>query len=284
MSRPRGAARWRLLPLCLCACVHTPRPTDHLFAEFTVQGHRGAAGLAPENTLPAFHAAAALGVGFELDTQLSADGVAVVFHDDDLTRLTGTAGTVAATPWSVLRDLEAGRHFDPRFAGTAIPTLAEVLERHGHAVVINVEIKADRDADVNALADAVVEAIEREGLTTRVLVTSFSPFALEAVRARNPEIRRGQIYMNYGRDSGLRPLERLLLRKLAFNRRARPDVLSVHHPMVDADYLDRMHRRGYRVFAWTVNEPTRMRELLELGVDGIITDRPDVLLALTRGR
>ncbi len=72
----------------------------------------------------------------------------------------------------------------------------------------------------------------------------------------------------------------MLLRNLAFNRRALPDVLSVDEAMVDARYLRKMHRRGYRVFAWTVDDPARMRELIELGVDGIITDRPDRLLEL----
>ena len=76
----------------------------------------------------------------------------------------------------------------------------------------------------------------------------------------------------------LNAIERSLLRNLAFNRRARPDVLSVDHRLVDARYVERMHGHGYRIFCWTVNEPAEMRRLIGLGVDGIITDRPDLLL------
>jgi len=265
------------------ACVHDPRPTDDLFDPFTVQGHRGAAGLAPENTMAAFGVAAALGVGFELDTQLSADGVLVVFHDDELDRLTPASGPVASRTATELAQLDAGVHFGPGFEGERIPTLAAVLEAFADDVVINVEIKAGRDTDVDALAAAVIEVLEQKGLEQRVLVTSFSPFVLEAVRKRNPAIRRGQIYSDFRGASSLSPIQRSLLRNLAFNRRARPDVLSVNHRMVDGRYVERMHRRGYRIFAWTVNDADRMRTLVDLGVDGIITDRPDLLLDVLHG-
>lgn len=285
--RPHPISRRRFLPggvlsCMLAACVHDPRPTEDLFGPFTVQGHRGAAGLAPENTIAAFDAAAELGVGFELDTQLASDGVLVVFHDDALERLTPETGPVGERSADELGRLDAGSHFDPSFKGQGIPTLDAVLDRYGREVVINVEVKAGKNADVDRLADAVVGLLEARGLAQRVLVTSFSPFVLEAVRRSNPEIRRGQIYSDFRGASGLSPLERVMLRNLAFNRRARPDVLSVNHDMVDARYLRRMHRRGYRVFVWTVNDPEDMRRLLDLGVDGIITDRPDLLLDVMR--
>ncbi len=283
-SRRRRFIPWGLGSCLLAACVHDPRPTDDLFAGFTVQGHRGAAGLAPENTLAAFDSAAQLGVGFELDTQLSADGVLVVFHDDQLDRLTPASGPVHQRDADALTRLDAGSHFEATFAEQRIPTLAQVLDRYAERVVINIEIKAGKDADVERLAAAVVELLTARGLTRRVLVTSFSPFVLEAVRELDPEIRRGQIYSDFRGAKGLSPLERVMLRNLAFNRRARPDVLSVNHRMVDAPYLRRMHRRGYRVFAWTVNDPEDMKRLMALGVDGIITDRPDLLLDIVDDR
>lgn len=259
-------------------CVHRPRDTGGLFDDFTVQAHRGGAELAPENTMAAFDRAVALGVGFELDVVLTADGVPVVFHDDELDRLTDAEGPVAGRDLEALRGLDAGIHFDRSFSGERIPTLDEVLARHGHQVVINIEVKSSKGADNEALARAVVDAVHRHGLQERVLITSFSPFLLEAIREQDPELRRGQIYSRFEGTSSLKWIEKVLLRNLAFNRRALPDVLSVDESMVDARYLRKMHRRGYRVFAWTVDDPARMRELIDLGVDGLITDRPDLLL------
>lgn len=284
-SGPRSSSAVVLLALGLVVpgCVHRPRDTDALFEEFTIQAHRGGAELAPENTMAAFDRAVELGVGFELDVMLSADGVPVVFHDDALDRLTNGEGPLAAQDLQLLRGLDAGLHFDEAFVGERIPTLDEVLARHGHDVVINIEIKSTKGADNEALAREVVRTVHHRGLQDRVLVTSFSPFLLEAIRREDPELARGQIYSRFEGAKSLRWIEKVLLRNLAFNRRALPDVLSVHESMVDARYLRKMHRRGYRVFAWTVDDPARMRELIELGVDGIITDRPDLLLEVAAG-
>ncbi len=185
---------WVLTVALLTAgCVHRPRDTDMLFGDFTVQGHRGGAELAPENTMAAFDRAAALGVGFELDVMLSADGVPVVFHDDHLERLTDGQGRLEALDLEQLRGLDAGLHFDPEFAGERIPTLDEVLARHGHEVVINIEVKSSKGADNAALARAVVDVVHHRGLEDRVLITSFSPFLLAEIRALDPSILRGQI-------------------------------------------------------------------------------------------
>ena len=266
------------LALAPVGCVHRPRPTDHLFpAAFTPMGHRGAAGLAPENTMAAFHEAAELGVPFELDVRFAAGGDLIVFHDDDLQRLAGVPGRPDQRTLADLKQLDVSQRADVHHRRERIPTLDEVLQVFGGRVVINVEIKAGKGADPGPIADAVVAAIERRGLQDRVLITSFNPFVLEKVRARAPQVRRGQIYGTFA-DADLRWIEKVLLRNLAFNRRALPDLLSVEHTLVTARYLEKMHRRGYKVFAWTVNDEAEMRRLIDLGVDGIITDRPDLLL------
>ena len=276
----RAALALIALALAPAGCLHRPRPTADLFpAAITPMGHRGAAGLAPENTVAAFHEAAERGVPFELDVRLTAAGDLVVFHDDDLERLAGAPGPIAARALDDLKQLDVGARFDPRFRGERIPTLDEVLHLFGGRVVINIEIKAGKGADPGPIADAVVAAIARHGLRDRVVVTSFNPFVLERVRARDPAIRRGQIYGTFA-DADLRWIEKVLLRNLAFNRRARPDLLSVEHTLVTPRYLAKMRRRGYKVFAWTVNDEAEMRRLIDLGVDGIITDRPDRLQAL----
>lgn len=264
--------------------VHRPRPTCDLFPKrVTVMGHRGAAGLAPENTMAAFRAAAALGVPFELDVRQARCGGLIVFHDETLARLTGASGRPEERSLAELRRLDAGAHFSGRswvFTGEVIPSFDEVLAAFGDQVAINVEIKAGRGVDPRPLTAAVVATIRRFGLARSVLITSFHPYVLAAARAHAPEIRRGQIFGSFA-GAGLRWHERALLRSLAWNHRALPDVLSVEHSLITARSLKKMRGRGYRVFAWTVNDPAEIERLVALGVDGIISDRPDLVLAAT---
>lgn len=246
-------------------------------------GHRGAAGLAPENTMAAFRKAASLGVPFELDIRFAGSGELIVLHDDELRRVALAPGLASERSLDELRSLDAGSHFDRSFAGEPIPTLDQVFAEIAGDVVINVEAKSIKGTDNDALADALADAVEARGVTDQIVVTSFSPFFLAALRKRNPDIARGQIYGTF-KDSDLKWYERVLLRNLAFNRRALPDILVVEHVMIDARFLRKMHRRGYRVFAWTVNERPEMERLLADGVDGIITDHPDLLIEVMSAR
>lgn len=273
-----------LLGLLLGGCVHRPRPSDHLFPEaVTVMGHRGARGLAPENTNAAFAVAADLAVPFELDTMMCGSGELVVFHDDTLDRTTDGSGALASTSLSDLRGLDAGSHFGGAFAGEPIPLLSETLDRFGQQVLINIEVKGGPGAPSAELAGAVVSAVDAAGLTDRVIVTSFNPFILAEIRAQRPEILRGQIYGTF-RGSGLKWYERVLLRNLAFNRRVVPDLLMMESAHATAGRIRRLKRKGYRVFVWTVNEEAEVRKMLEYGVDGIITDYPDRVQGWLRDR
>ena len=283
MPRPLVALLALAALSATAACVHRPRPTDHLFPEVTAMGHRGAAGLAPENTLAAFRTAKSLGVPFELDTSFAGSGELIVLHEDELDRIAMVPGRASELSLDYLRTLDFGAHFDRSFAGEPLPTLDEVFSEIAGEVVINVEVKAPKGTDTKTLAAAVVDMIEAHGLTDRVIITSFNPFLLAKIRAENPDIARGQLVGTF-KDSDLRWYEKALLKRLAFNRRALPDVLSVEHVMIDRRFLKKMHRRGYKVFAWTVNEEEEMTRLLDLGIDGIITDHPDKLLAVMRAR
>ncbi len=265
------------------ACVkHAPRSTASLFPEpVTIIGHRGARDLAPENTMAGFALAVEeYGVGFELDVHRCATGEVVVIHDEDLARTTSGSGFVDQAPLDAIRGLDAGTHFDARFAGEPVPTLRETLARFGQQVVIDVEIKNPRTPEeVQPLAHAVVDEIEAAGLVDRVLVTSFNPYLLEAVRLRNPAIARGQLTGTFAR-SDLPWIQKVALRNLWLNGKAQPDVLAVESARLSKRYVRRMRRKGYRVMAWTVDDPAEMRTLIDWGVTGIITDRPDLALQL----
>jgi len=150
-------------------------------------------------------------------------------------------------------------------------------------VLVNIEVKADRGTDNAVVADKLVTLLEERGWKERVIVTSFSPLLLEAVRLRDPSILRGQIYRGFSAYKDNSFVEKLVLSKLLFNKKAQPDMLMMDHQRATPRYVKRMKRKGYRVFTWTVNDAERARELVEMGVDGIITDRPDQLLEVVAG-
>ncbi len=258
--------------------VHAPRPTPQLRSK--VVAHRGFSHEAPENTLAAFRKAADLGVMIELDVTLAKTGEVVCIHDDDLDRTTDGTGPVAEASLATLRSLDAGSWFDDAFRSERVPTLDEVFAAVGDDIVIDIELKTT-DARMG-LAAAVVDAVRRADRMDRVLVSSFDPFLLEQVRLAEPEIRRAQLVDTF-EGSGLAWYLRVLLRNLAFNGQARPDVVIGGDRFVSRGWVERQKRRGYAVMAYTINDPDRMRELVSWGVDAVITDRPDLALETLGG-
>lgn len=156
-----------------------------------VIAHRGASGNGPENTHAAFEAALAAGAdGIELDVQLSADRVPVVYHDKTLAKIGGPRRRVGELDVQALRKLDVGRWYHRRFAGQRMPTLDEVLERYGARTRLMIEIKVDGEipgsSRVRALTDAVVSAVVASGVQPHVL--SFSPEVIARVRRRAPSL------------------------------------------------------------------------------------------------
>ncbi|MBT1003254.1 glycerophosphodiester phosphodiesterase [Paenarthrobacter sp. DKR-5] len=236
--------------------------------------HRGFSAEGLENSLPAFHAAEALGFSYlETDVHTTADGVAVVFHDESLDRVTDGTGRInELTGEDVARVRIGGRE--------AIPTLAELLAALPEAR-FNLDVKDE--ASVETLA----AAIEQAGAHERVLVASFSDRRRRAVLKRlsrptasSAGIRVTAAFVLLG-PLGLRPLLRRLLRDV--------DCLQVPERrgflrIVSARTVARAHAYGLQLHVWTINEPVEMHRLLDLGVDGIMTDRADLLREVMRER
>lgn len=231
--------------------------------------HRGASGHAPQNTMAAFLQAAEMGAdGIELDVHLSADGQAVVIHNDTVDETTDGSGPVRQMTAAQLQSLDAGRWFDPRFTGERIPTLEEVFAELGQRLFINVEIKAETGYHPSEQEAEAVRLIEDYHMVERVIVSSFSPSSLRRVHRLNPRIPLGFLYESA--QPGWLPL--LIHRFYA--------PLTAWHPdlkRVDAGYVSLARRRQQRVNVWTVNAADDMRRMRDLGVDGIITNYPDVL-------
>ena len=231
-----------------------------------VIAHRGACLRAPENTLTAFRAAADLGAdGIELDTKLTADGRIVVMHDQTLDRTTAGKGPIREHTLAEIRALEAGAHFSASFAGEPIPTLAEVFQAVGSDLLINVEI-GNYSTPTDHLPEAVVNMVLEHGLQESVVLSSFNPIALRRARKVAPAIVRALLVM---------PQEPPWLRA-AFAWLAPHDFAHPYASLVDAAGVSRHHRAGHKVIVWGTNDPARMRELLQMGVDGLITDVPEL--------
>ncbi len=282
------------LAVALAACgatVESPRESGlAVRARPEVQGHRGCRGLRPENTMAAFEHAIALGVDvLELDLALSRDGVLVVVHDPEVNPAICAPDPGNPLPSLRYRDLSAaelatidcGSRANPRFPdqtpvpGATIPRFDEVLTllEHHPRLRANAEIKTFPDRrDVTRspvdFARAFTAAVHARGLERRVSVQSFDAEALQAMARIGPEIERVALV---DRDEAIEPM-------LATGAR----VLSPRASLLRGGDVERLHRRGLRVIPWTVNDVGEMRRLIAWHVDGIITDRPDLLLALLR--
>lgn len=244
-------------------------------------GHRGAASVAPENTLPGFEHAREVGAhGVELDVQCSRDGELMVIHDDTVDRTTDGEGAVEAMDRSDLEALDAGYAFTPdrgrsfpfRGRGVRIPTLEEVADRTGDLPMI-VEVKSARAG--RALGEWIGGAGERH--RRRIVVGGFEPDQVEAA-ARAARWRCAY-------QDELLPF--VLLGKVGLARllSSPPDADAAMVPekrwglrVVSSGFCRRAHRAGMGVFVWTVNRPDRARRLLDRGVDGLVSDAPGRVL------
>ncbi len=237
--------------------------------------HRGFAPDGAENSLAAFARAVDLGYGYlETDARVTSDGVALAFHDDILDRVTDRAGILSRLTWSQVRGARiAGRE--------PIPLLADVLGAFP-GVRVNIDIKSGA-----ALLPAV-EAIRRTGSGDRVCVAAFSDRRLRAARAMlgpevctalgPAEVARLKV-ASRGPDAGI---VRRVLRLTG--RCAQVPVGLPGMRLVDDRFVRAAHSAGLAVHVWTVDDPDRMRRLLDLGVDGIMTDRADVLRTVLQER
>ena len=247
-------------------------PLESLYTHLPlVFAHRGASYDAPANTLTAFRVAREMGAdGVELDTSLTADGVPVVIHDLHVDETTDGTGRVKDFTLQAIKKLDAGSHFDHAFKEEHIPTLEEALLEVSPALLVNVELKSVDGRD-NGLEKAVLEVITRTNMAARVIISSFNPLALRRFHRVAPTIPIGFLYAP---DSPA--YLRLLMAGLPHQAR------HPQHDSLDKATVSRLHRK-YRINTWTVDNPQRMLVLRDLGVDGIITNRPDVLLQ-TLGR
>jgi len=249
-----------------------------------VMAHRGGRALWPENTLYAFEHSLALGVDvLELDVHSTKDGAIVVMHDKTVDRTTNGTGEIQTYTLEGIRALDAGYHwsddddvsFPYRGLGIVVPTLEEVFEAYSTGVRMNIEIKQSEPS----IVVPVCELIRGYGMADRVLIASFDSGTIETFRTTCPGVAttagEGEVKLLYG----------LSIPFLAGLYQPEAEAVQVPEYWGDIHVLtSRMvnaaHNRGMDVHVWTVNDVDDMQRMLDLGVDGIITDHPDKLLSL----
>ncbi len=234
-----------------------------------VMGHRGAAAVAPENTLAGLRQAGAMGATWvEFDVMLTGDDHPVLFHDDSLARTAGEDALMADLPLESIRALDAGAWFGAEFRGETIPTLEQALTLvQCQGLHPNIEIKPTLGRDVMTAVRVVESLVENwPGTLAPPFISSFSAMSLAAVRALQPTWPLGLIAWSLPEDwaQALQALE----------------CVSIHlaEASLTAEIIRLPREAGYRVAAFTVNDGARARSLLTMGVDSLITDNPGHIL------
>jgi glycerophosphoryl diester phosphodiesterase len=242
--------------------------------------HRGGAKLAPENTMRAIDHGLALGAdGIEIDVQLSADGIPVVIHDHTLDRTTDAAGPVQDLTAAQLASVDAGYRFELngahpfRAQGIGVPRLDQILARHSRTRVI-IEMKGGQPE----LAHAVAAAIRHADAVDRTCVGSFYQDSIDAIRQAYP-----QAITSASQKEARWTLHRSWVRWPFITKHPYFAFQVPEHAgrlrVVSRAFVRQVHRQGHVLQVWVVNEREHIRRLLDWGVDGIISDRPDVAVA-----
>jgi glycerophosphoryl diester phosphodiesterase len=221
--------------------------------------HRGASGIAPENTLAAFRKALVIGsLMVECDVHATREGAVVVMHDATVDRTTNGTGAIKELGLAELKTLDAGSWFAPEFAGEQVPTLAELLEvLRGHTT-LSLEIKQA------GIEEAAVASLRDGGMLDDTLVISFLPQALVRVKEIAPALPTG-LLVSKGTT------EEVVAKALEIGA----EVLSAHRAMVNEELVGAAHSAGLKMTAWIANDRPEQQRLMDLGVEIIGTDHPE---------
>ena len=232
--------------------------------------HRGAsgAGLAPENTLAAFERAIEIGVdAVELDVRSTRDGALVVLHDPLLDRTTDREGPVHELTLAQVREADAGGWFGRRFAGEKVPTLAEALELLRRRALAVIEIKADH------LAESVLRVVDDLVAADQVVIQSFSSETLRRVKAIDGAAPAGLLVGNLPTSPSRIRARRMVREVLSLGA----NILNIWHTTLTPAFYEEARKRGLTVWTWTVDEEVVLRDVVQMGVQGIATNHPDRL-------
>jgi glycerophosphoryl diester phosphodiesterase len=264
----KGVAVSLVLGFLVLAGVSVALAADALRHEgpITVTAHRGAHRQAPENTAAAIREAIAAKADYaEIDVQLSKDGVLVVTHDSDFSRLAGVAKKVWDLTYAEIRAIPLGANAAPEFRNEPAPTFDEVLALARDEIRLNIELKYYGDHQPR-LAQRVVEALQARQMTNQVIIQCLEYEPLMEVRQFAPAIRVGYLMSVNAAHPG----------------RLKVNFLAAELSRMTGAFVKAAHRRGQAVHVWTVDAPADMERMIDLGVDDLITNEPEEALRRVR--
>ncbi len=242
-----------------------------------VISHRGANTFAPQNTLPAFQKSFSISVdGIETDIHVTKDGVPVVCHNYTIDETSTGVGEICDLTLEELRSYDFGSYFDKEFEGTKIPTLDELLDLCATAnlTVLNIELKSPRNKDSD-IVKKTIDAVKAHGLFDVLLISSFDSELLIEAKQIDPACKTAYLYA----PTMLKSIHKWF-NAVKFAKKINCDALHPHYSFVTKHYVKASHKAGIRVNPWTVNSPEVMLQMISCGVDGLITDRPDIANSL----
>lgn len=231
-----------------------------------VIAHRGASGSAPENTIPSFRKALEMGVDFiELDIHLSKDGELIVMHDETVSRTTNGKGKIKNLTLSQIKGLDAGSWFSGEYKGLVVPTLDEVFQLVSGKTKLLIEVKGT-SVKSKGIEKILIDKIYRYNAKKWCVVQSFDEKILEKIREVDPSVS----------------LHRLISGPIVFQSKKTDDFLALnpHYRFATKRKIEKLHSKNLKIFVWTVNDVEKMKKLIAMGVDGIITNFPEKLKQL----
>ncbi len=234
--------------------------------------HRGANKKAPQNTLPAFITAVNEGTdGFETDVHLTKDGVPVICHNYTIDATSDGRGEITSYTLDELKKFDFGSYYSDDFKDTSLPTLDEFLEvaAESSCEIINIELKCPKDSNIARLVEATFRSVKKYGCLDRIIISSFSPEVLKTVKEIDARCKTAFLY----------PIShpsvcRLVLYPFFIVKQIGCDFIHPASIVVTKKIVNIAHALGLKVNVWTVNEKKTIEKLLDMGVDGIITDKP----------
>jgi glycerophosphoryl diester phosphodiesterase len=241
-----------------------------------IVAHRGASAAFPENTLLSFQGAIDAGADFvELDARLTADGVAVILHDPDVSATTDGSGLVHTMTLEQIKLLDASAGKGPR---TEIPTLREALQLLSGKAGINVEIKnlpgePSFDSPREALAEELVRLLNEVRFEGPLLASSFNWLSIERIQELDPDIPTGFLS-----TAGIDPWAALVYVRSKGHDYVLPQAPAVI--LAGGEFVQEAHREGVLVGTWTVDEPDQVEQLFEMGVDAVATNDPGMAVPI----
>ena len=239
--------------------------------DFTIIAHRGASAYYPENTLPSFEGAIAMGADMvELDVQLSSDKEVVVFHDEKISHCTNGRGRVSDHTLASLKKLDAGSWFDKKFKNTKIPALAEVLDICKNKIAVNIEIKTEAVGRMffGGIEEKCLKIVEQAGMRKHVVFSSFDPRAIMHLKEIDPTVTAAVLFEKklYGSKLPSDVMESV-----------GADAFNCSVAEFNKKWLVNIKSNNIHVNIYTVDNATKMERFLKMGVDGIFTNKPDIL-------